>query len=45
MNFNNMGIYLVQPKGKLLKIIYNKNDADKVQDKSKILKVNERNIK
>jgi len=44
-NINKMGIYLVQPKGKLLKIIYNRNDADKVKDQSKILKVNEENIK
>ncbi len=43
--FNEIGIYLNQPEGKLLKIIYNKKDADKVKDKNKILKVNEENVK
>ena len=40
-----MGIYLNQPKAVELKIIYNKRDAAKVKDPSKILKVNRDNVK
>jgi hypothetical protein len=40
-----MGIYLNQPQSTELKIIYNKRDAAKVKDPSKILKVNKNNIK
>jgi hypothetical protein len=38
-----MGIY--QPQSTELKIIYNKRDAAKAKDPSKILKVNKNNIK
>ena len=40
-----MGIYINQPKVVELKIIYNKRDAAKVKDPSKILKVNRDNVK
>jgi|TARA_B110000503_G_C7151861_1_gene415575 hypothetical protein len=40
-----MGIYLNQPQSTELKIIYNKRDAAKAKDPSKILKVNKNNIK
>ena len=45
MSHNKMGIYLNQPQSTELKIIYNKRDAAKVKDPSKILKVNKNNIK
>ena len=45
MNYNQMGIYLNQPRVDQLKIIYNKRDAAKVKDPTKILKVNRDNIK
>ena len=45
MSHNKMGIYLNQPQLTELKIIYNKRDAAKVKDPSKILKVNKNNIK
>ena len=45
MSYNKMGIYLNQPKAVELKIIYNKRDAAKVKDPSKILKVNRDNVK
>ena len=45
MSYNKMGIYLNQPQSTELKIIYNKRDAAKVKDPSKILKVNKNNIK
>ena len=45
MSNNKMGIYLNQPQSTELKIIYNKRDAAKVKDPSKILKVNKNNIK
>ena len=45
MSYNKMGIYLNQPQSTGLKIIYNKRDAAKVKDPSKILKVNKNNIK
>ena len=40
-----MGIYINQPRVDNLKIIYNKRDAAKVKDPSKILRVNKDNIK
>jgi hypothetical protein len=40
-----MGIYLNQPMTDQLKIIYNKRDATKPKDPTKILKVNRNNIK
>ena len=40
-----MGIYINQPRVDNLKIIYNKKDAAKVKDPSKILRVNKDNIK
>ena len=45
MSYYKMGIYLNQPKAVELKIIYNKRDATKVKDPSKILKVNRDNVK
>ena len=45
MSYYKMGIYLNQPKTVELKIIYNKRDAAKVKDPSKILKVNRDNVK
>ena len=45
MSYYKMGIYLNQPKVVELKIIYNKRDAAKVKDPSKILKVNRDNVK
>ena len=45
MSYNKMGIYLNQPQSTELKIIYNKRDAAKAKDPSKILKVNKNNIK
>ena len=45
MSYYKMGIYLNQPKAVELKIIYNKRDAAKVKDPSKILKVNRDNVK
>lgn len=39
------GIYLVKPVGDHLRIIFNKNDAKKRKDPSKILKVNNKNLK
>ena len=45
MSYYKMGIYLNQPKAVELKIIYNKRDAAKVKDSSKILKVKRDNVK
>ena len=45
MSYYKMGIYINQPKVVELKIIYNKRDAAKVKDSSKILKVNRDNVK
>ena len=45
MSYYKMGIYINQPRVDNLKIIYNKKDAAKVKDPSKILRVNKDNIK
>ena len=45
MSYYKMGIYLNQPMTDQLKIIYNKRDAAKAKDPTKILKVNRNNIK
>ena len=45
MSYYKMGIYINQPRADNLKIIYNKRDAAKVKDPSKILRVNKDNIK
>tara|TARA_B100000579_G_C22249833_1_gene584319 strand:- start:138 stop:575 length:438 start_codon:yes stop_codon:yes gene_type:complete len=45
MSYYKMGIYINQPRVDNLKIIYNKRDAAKVKDPSKILRVNKDNIK
>jgi hypothetical protein len=45
MSYYKMGIYLNQPMTDQLKIIYNKRDATKPKDPTKILKVNRNNIK
>ena len=45
MSYYKMGIYINQPRIDNLKIIYNKRDAAKVKDPSKILRVNKDNIK
>ena len=45
MSYYKMGIYINQPQTENLKIIYNKRDASKVKDPTKILKVNKTNVK
>ena len=40
MDLSNMGVYLVQPKGTNLRIIYNKKDQAKIKNKDRTLKVN-----
>ena len=45
MSYNKQGIYLNQPPSTKFKIIYNKRDAAKAKDPSKILKVNNANLK
>lgn len=45
MDLSNMGVYLVQPKGTNLRIIYNKKDQAKIKNKDRTLKVNRDYIK
>ena len=45
MDLSNMGVYLVQPKGTNLRIIYNKKDQAKIKNKDSTLKVNRDYIK
>ena len=45
MHLSNMGVYLVQPKGTNLRIIYNKKDQAKIKNKDRTLKVNRDYIK
>ena len=40
MDLSNMGVYLIQPKGTNLRIIYNKKDQAKIKNKDRTLKVN-----
>jgi len=44
-NFMNIGIYIVKPKGKHLRIIYEPKDQAKIKNKDKTLMVNEDFIK
>ena len=44
-NFMNIGIYIVNPKGKHLRIIYETKDQAKIKNKEKTLMVNENFIK
>ena len=45
MDLSNMGVYLVQPKGTNLRIIYNKKDQAKIKNKDRTLKVNRDYVK